>query len=62
MEINNVANLSAEIASENIKSMYAVKCVLMARQTDQVVGSLLQDTVEISKEAMDKFLSEIENK
>lgn len=58
MDISNVNNV---VMSENIQSMYAVKCLLMARQSDEVVGNLLQDVAEISHEAMEKYLSEIEN-
>lgn len=62
MDINSISNISSAIASENIQSLYAVKCVLMARQSEQVVSGLLEDTAEISQEAMEKYLSEIENK
>lgn len=41
-----------------VEAMYAVKLIKMAQQSAEVVGALLEDTAEISKEAMEKFMSE----
>ena len=62
MDISSAIALNSAIANEGVQSMYAIKCIQMARQSEAIVGDLLQDTVEISKEAMDKYLSEVENK
>lgn len=56
MDISSVGDAAL---SQQIQSMYAVKCLLMSRQSEMTAGSLLLDTAEISQEAMDKFLSEI---
>ena len=58
----DISSIGGAALSESIQNMYAVKCMLMSRQTDVVTGALLQDTAEISKEAMEKYLSEIENR
>lgn len=58
----DVSSIGGAALSESIQNMYAVKCMLMSRHTDVLIGGLLQDTVEISQEAMEKYLSEIENK
>lgn len=64
MEINtnyNQANdiLSSEIKAQQTEAMYQVKLMKMQQDSEAVVGNLLEDTAEISKEAMDKYLSEI---
>ena len=41
-----------------IQAQYAVKCIKMAQQTEQIAGQLLIDVAEISAEAMEKFLAE----
>ena len=41
-----------------VKGQYAVKCIKMAQESQAVAGSIIQDSVEISKEAMDKFQAE----
>jgi len=60
MEMNPVDStvLNSILENQNIEAQYAVKLIKMAQQSDAVVATLLEDTVEISQEAMDKFLSE----
>lgn len=58
MDINSIDQLNAEIQNEQIRAMYGVKLAKMAQQSEQVVGSLIQDTVEISQEAMSRFMAE----
>lgn len=41
-----------------VEAMYAVKLFKMAQQSDAVAATLLEDVAEISKEAMEKFMSE----
>ena len=52
------AVLNSILENQNIEAQYAVKLIKMVQQSDAVVATLLEDTVEISKEAMDKFLNE----
>lgn len=56
----DVGAVSSAIQAEYIQNLYAAKCMLMARESGAVVGDLLQDTVEISKEAMERYLSELQ--
>jgi len=55
MEISSVGG---NAFTPEIQSQYAIKLMQMARESEQVAGNVLQDTVEISKEAMAKFLGE----
>ena len=60
-EIENLYALKEEAATveqENIEAEYAVKLIKMAQQSEAIVGTILEDTVEISQEAMQKFMSE----
>ena len=41
------------------QAQYVVKCIKMAQQSVQVAGNLIQDTAEISQEALEKCLSEM---
>lgn len=41
-----------------VEALYAVKLIKMAQQSAAVVGTLLEDTAEISREAMERFMSE----
>lgn len=54
----DISSVGGSALSENIQNMYSVKCALMSRRTELITGALLQDTVEISQEAMEKFLAE----
>ena len=62
MEINTncVSDiLNSEIKASQTEAVYQVKLMKMMQESEAVSGELLEDTAEISKEAMDKFLSEI---
>lgn len=62
MEINTncVSDiLNSEIKATQTEAVYQVKLMKMMQESEAVSGELLEDTAEISKEAMDKFLSEI---
>ncbi len=60
MEMNPVDStvLNSVLENQNIEAQYAVKLIKMAQQSEAVVANLIQDTVEVSQEAMDKFMSE----
>ena len=55
MDISSVSN---NALTPEVQAQYAVKCMKMAQQSEEVVGDLLQDTVQISNEAMQRFLAE----
>ena len=44
---------------EETEAMYQIKLMKMQQESDAVIGDLLEDTVEISQEAMNKYLAEI---
>lgn len=54
----DISSVGGSALTPEIQAQYAVKCIQMARESTEVVGSLIQDTVEISQEAMDKYMSE----
>lgn len=66
MDINSIGSSYTDLATQiaeakeqaETEALYAVKLFKMARQSDAVVGSIIQDAVEISREAMEKFMSE----
>ena len=64
---SNIADIfsakSSEKAEETeeemgVEAQYAVKLIKMAQQSEAVVGSILEDTAEISQEALQRFMSE----
>jgi len=60
MEMNPIDSMALQSIQQeqNIEAQYAVKLIKMAQQSDAVVASVIEDTVEISQDAMNKFLSE----
>lgn len=71
MDISSVSSNYADIANmlapknaeeteeqSNVEAEYAVKLIKMMQESTQVVGTILEDTAEISQEAMQKFMSE----
>ena len=66
MDISSIGASYSDLATQiaeakeqaETEAMYAVKLFKMAQQSDAVAGSIIQDAVEISQEAMAKFLSE----
>lgn len=62
MEIGAVGQeqnlINSEIKAEQAEQLYHVKLAKMQQENAEVVGNLIQDTVEISQEAMQKFMAE----
>ncbi len=56
MEINSVGYGRA--MTPEVQMEYGVKLIQMARASEEAAASVILDAVEISKEAMDKFLAE----
>jgi len=56
-QINDYINQSAKV--EETEAMYQIKLLKMQQESSAVVGSILEDTAEISQEAMDKCLAEL---
>lgn len=55
-QINDYIRQQAK--AEETDAMYQVKLIKMQQQSDAVVGTLLEDTAEISQEAMERYLAE----
>ncbi len=52
--------MSSEVKSQQAEALYQIKLMKMQQEADTAVAStLLEDTAEISQEAMDKYLSEL---
>ena len=56
-QINDYIRQSAKV--EETEAMYQVKLIKMQQESDAVVSDILQDTAEISQEAMSKCLAEL---
>ena len=64
MEITGTTNqiqdyITQEAKAEQTEAMYQVKLLKMQQESDAIVGTLLEDTCEISKEAMDRCMAEL---
>ena len=57
MDVSSVGYGSA--MTPEVQAQYAAKCVEMAQQNSYIAGSLIQDTVEISAEAMARYTEEM---
>ena len=58
MDISSVANQNMEL----MEIAYAVKCVKASQQSMMMtVGSIIEDTAEVSKEALELFRAEQKN-
>ena len=57
MDVSSVGYGSA--MTPEIQAQYAAKCMSMSQQTSYIAGSLIQDTVEISAEALAKCIEEM---
>ena len=57
MDVSSVGYGSA--MTPEVQAQYAAKCVEMAQQNSYIAGSLIQDTVEISAEALAKYTAEM---
>ncbi len=54
----DVQALKAQIEAQQFDAVKDVKLIKAAQESMETVGSIIQDTVEISNEAMNKFMSE----
>ena len=56
-QINDYIREQAKV--EETEAMYQIKLMKMQQESEAVVGTLLEDTAEISQEAMNRYLAEI---
>ncbi len=57
MDISSVGYGSA--LTPEVQAQYAAKCMSMSQQTSYIAGSLIEDTVEVSAEALAKYTEEM---
>ena len=56
MDINSIGG---NTMTPDVKAQYAAKCLNMSQQSTLIAGSLIQDTAEISAEALAKCTAEM---
>jgi hypothetical protein len=55
----DISSILSDMETSQMEALYAVKLIKMAQESEFAVTSeLLEDVAEISKEAMDMFMSE----
>lgn len=54
----DISSVGGTALTESAKAVYSVACLKMAQHSANVANYLILDTVEISKEAMEKFMAE----
>lgn len=57
MDISSVGYGSA--LTPEVQAQYAAKCMSMSQQTSYIAGSLIEDMVEVSAEALAKYTEEM---
>ena len=55
----DISSVGGTALAPQVQAQYAVKCMQMSQQTSYVIGNLIQDTAEISAEAMSKYAAEL---
>ncbi len=54
----DISSIGGTALTEQAQMLYNVACLKMAQHSENVAQYLILDSVEISQEAMDKFLAE----
>ena len=54
----DISSIGGSALSEQVRMTYGVACMKMAQHADNVSKYLILDSVEISNEAMEKFMAE----
>lgn len=55
----DISSIGGSAMTPDIQAQYAVKCVKMSQQSTLIAGALIQDTAEISAEALAKCTEEM---
>lgn len=55
----DISSVGGSAMSEAVQAQYAVKCMKMSQQSTYVMGEIIQDTLEISTEAIEKCAAEM---
>ena len=54
----DISSVGGSAMTPEVQAQYAVKCMQMSQQTSYIAGDLIQDTAEISAEALAKCTEE----
>ena len=54
----DISSVGGTALTENAQALYSVACMKMAQHSENVAQYLILDSVEISQEAMEKFMAE----
>lgn len=54
----DISSIGGTAMTESARATYAVACLKMAQHSDNVAQNLILDTVQISAEAMEKYMAE----
>ena len=54
----DISSVGGTALAENAKAIYSVACMKMAQHSENIAQYLILDSVEISQEAMEKFMAE----
>ena len=54
----DISSVGGTALTENAQALYSVACMKMAQHSENVAQYIIMDSVEISNEAMEKFLAE----
>ena len=54
----DISSVGGTALTDNAKAIYSVACMKMAQHSENVAQYLILDSVEISQEAMEKFMAE----
>ncbi len=55
----DISSVGGSALTPEVQAQYAAKCMSMSQQTSYIAGSLIQDTVEISAEAIARYNAEM---
>jgi hypothetical protein len=54
----DISSIGGTALTQETQNLYSIACLKMAQHSENVAQYLILDSVEISKEAMEKFLAE----
>ena len=54
----DISSVGGTALTDNAKAIYSVACMKMAQHSENIAQYLILDSVEISQEAMEKFMAE----
>ena len=55
----DISSIGGSAMTPDIQTQYAAKCLKMSQQSTLIAGALIQDTAEISAEALAKCTAEL---